>query len=200
MSPVAKTKYEGEVFTHRVLWRAARLMKEQAEAQAEGSLYNRLSAMLIARLTVEAYANFLLERLEPELFADEKRRFGSNTDAKLDFLAKRCGVPLDWGRRPYQTLSALNELRDRLVHAKPELYSGEYEHPLGVEPREMEWGYLQEAIEPPLVARAFEDVAQIASQLHEAARRGADEDLRRRLEPAALTGSLQRQFNATTVV
>ena len=141
-----------------------------------------------------------LRELEPKLFAEEKRRFGSNTDAKLECLAKRCGVPVDWGRRPFQTLNMLNELRDRLVHAKPELYSGEYEHPVEVEARQMELGHLQQAVEPPLVERAFEDVARIAAQLHEAALRAADEELRLRLEPVALTGSLQRQVTSTTVV
>jgi hypothetical protein len=60
---MAKTRVEGEVFSHRVLWVTAKRMRDQAEAQPRGALYFDMATMLLARLTVEAYCNFLLQVL-----------------------------------------------------------------------------------------------------------------------------------------
>ena len=55
-------------------------MRRQRSA---GRLYFDLAAMLMARLTVEGYVNFLLDVLEPATFKNEKSLFGGNADAKI---------------------------------------------------------------------------------------------------------------------
>lgn len=200
MTKRVRTEFQGEVFNHRLLWKCAKLMKERADSTGEGRFYNRLVAMLMARLTIEAYANFLLDVLAPEIFAEERGRFGSSLGAKLEFLHERCGLPLIKGCRPYQTVPALDRLRDQVVHAKPEVYRGAYEHSADVEAAPMNWGELQQAVEAQTCDRAFEDVPALVGALHAAASSIASAEQRRRLQPRALEGSLQHQVTATTLV
>jgi hypothetical protein len=199
MNRVATTMFEGEVFNHRLLWRCARLMKDQADAQGKGSVYYRIAAMLMARLTVEAYANFLLDVLAPEVLAEERQRFGSSIDRKLTFIYERCGLVLDRGHRPYQTMPMLDRFRDGVVHARPEVYRGTYEHPAQEDAAPMRPGELPQAVEKANCDRALEDVSAIANALHAAAHGVANEDQQQRLEPRALEGTLQFQTISTTL-
>jgi hypothetical protein len=154
MNTTTRTVYSGEVFTHRVLWKTARVMKAHAVQHAEGRFYYSISAMLMARLTLEAYANFLLHVLYPRVYGEEKSRFGSSTDAKLGWIYKELGIPLDRGRRPYQTLPLLDKFRDRVVHGKPDVYAGEEHHAPEEEPSPMQMGELERAVTPS-AARAW---------------------------------------------
>lgn len=183
---MAKTRVEGEVFSHRVLWVTAKRMRDQAEAQPRGAMYFDLAAMLLARLTVEAYCNFLLHVLYPATFAVERETFRSDIDAKVQWLGRQIGYPLDLGRRPYQTVKALTTFRDRIVHAKPEVYADEYEHPIDKEPPFMEPGELEDSVSPQARARALEDVSKLCEGMHQKAIAIADHKQRLRLQTMAL--------------
>jgi hypothetical protein len=200
MNTTARTVYSGEVFTHRVLWKTAREMKEHAEAHADGRFFYSIAAMLIARLTLEAYANFLLHVLHPDAYQRERELFGSCTGAKLAWIHEQLGVTLDPGRRPYQTLRVMDKFRDRVVHGKPDVYAGEDHHAAERESSPMEMRELQRDVAPESLARAFEDVGAIAAQLHPDALRLADHEQKRRLEPFALDSSLQSQETLTTLL
>lgn len=194
---MAKTRVEGEVFSHRLLWVTAKRMRNQAEAEPRGSMYFDMAAMLLARLTVEAYCNFLLHVLYPETFAIERQTFRSDIDAKVQWLSRQVGYSLELGRRPYQTVKALTTFRDRVVHAKPEVYTDEYEHPIDKEPPFMEPGELADSVSPEARSRALEDVSQLCEELHQKAITRADHKQRLRLQTMALEGVMQMQSTHT---
>lgn len=194
---MARTKVEGEVFSHRILWVTAKKMRDQAEAEARGSMYFDLTAMLLARLTVEAYCNFLLHVLYPATFAVERQTFRSDIDAKVQWLSREMGYPLELGRRPYQTVKALTTFRDRIVHAKPEVYADEYQHSIDEEPPFMEDGELVASVSPEARARAFEDVSELCEGMHQKAIAIADHRQKLRLQTFALEGVTQMQSTHT---
>jgi hypothetical protein len=190
---MAQTSFEGEVFSHRQLWVAAKAMRDHAEAEKKGAMYFDMAAMLLARLTVEAYCNFLVDALDPETFMSEKQVFGSDTDKKVQWICEKVGFTLNRGQRPYQTVASLNGLRDRVVHAKPQIYAGEHQHADGTDPPFMQPGELEKLVSPDRRARALEDVEQFCESLHERVLAVATSEQKRRLEPRALSGSLQRE-------
>lgn len=166
---MAKTRVEGEVFSHRILWTTAKRMRDQAEAEPRGAMYFDMAAMLMAHLTVEAYCNFLLDVLYPATFAVERETFRSDIDAKVLWLSRQMDYALDLSRRPYQTVKALTRFRDRIVHAKPEVYADEYEHPVDQEPPFMESGELQNSVSLQSRARAMDDVSELCEGMHKKA-------------------------------
>jgi hypothetical protein len=194
---MAKTRVEGEVFSHRVLWVTAKTMHDQAEAVPRGAMRFDMTAMLLARLTVEAYCNFLLDVLYPATFAIERETFGSDIDAKVQWLSRQIGYPLDTGVRPYQTVKALTPFRDRMVHAKPQVYTDEYEHPIDREPPFMEPGELEDSVSPAARARALADVSELCEGMHQKAIAVADHRQRLRLHTMALEGVTQMQSTHT---
>src|SRR5689334_18363719 len=50
VTKMAKTTFEGEVFSHRLLWTAAKAMRARATAEKLGAQYFDMAAMLFARL------------------------------------------------------------------------------------------------------------------------------------------------------
>jgi hypothetical protein len=196
---MAKTRVQGEVFSHRVVWAAAKKMRDQAEAEPRGAMYFDMGAMLLARLTVEAYCNFLLHVLYPATFAVERETFGSDIDAKVQWLSREMGYPLELGHRPYQTVKALTPFRDRLVHAKPEVYTDEYEHPIDREPPFMEPGELEDSVSPQARAKALADVSELCEAMHQKAIAIADQAQRLRLHEMALEGVTQMQTTHTGI-
>ncbi|MEX1995126.1 MAG: hypothetical protein WD929_10720 [Steroidobacteraceae bacterium] len=199
MSMMAKTVYEGEVFPHRQLWLAARVMRQRSEADRDGALYLDMAAMLLARLTVEAYCNFAIHVLDVDTFDNERQIFGGSTDAKLQWICDRVGMPLDRGRRPFQTIHSLDELRDLMVHAKPEIFVGENLHPADEEPPFMRPGELERRATPALRDQALEDVEQICEQMHQRILGVSNREQVRRLHPYALTGTSQWQSRVTSL-
>jgi hypothetical protein len=198
MAQLAKTTFEGEVFSHRQLWVAARAMRDRAESEPKGSFYFDMTAMLLACLTVEAYCNFMIDALDPEIFKREREIFGSRTDAKVLWVAERAGVAIARGQRPFQTVISLNRLRDKIVHAKPEVYAGEVTHSADVERPFMSPGELQQSVSRDGRARALEDVEDLCEGLHAGVLSNATPAEQRRIEPFALKGTLQRQSSHTT--
>lgn len=197
---LAKTTYKGEVFSHRQLWKAAGAMRDRAEAYESGSLYFNMTAMLLSRLTVEAYCNFVISVLDPATFEKEREEFRGGTDAKVQWVCEKAEFSLDHGARPYQTFKSLSKLRDRIVHAKPDVYEDEITHSADEESPFMQAGELERLVSPDQRARAFEDVESLCETIHEKVLSIANVEQKRRLESYALSGSLQRQTGSTSLV
>ncbi len=193
-----RTKYEVEVLSHRQLWKAARAMRDHSDAELVGSLDFDLPAMLLAYLTVEAYCNFVIHVLDPGTFARERKTFAGSLD-KIEWVAARGQVTLDWESRPLSTVRELGYLRNRIVHAKPDVFSGENMHDDEERPF-MEPGELEKLVSSANRARAFEDVEQFCESLHVGVLANvprAKYEQKLRLEPFALKGTTQRQTSAT---
>ena len=155
--------------------------------------------MLMAYFAIEAYANFLLDVMDPALFAAEKEKFGGGLEGKIEWAYGLAGLKLDKGKRPYQTLSALTELRQRVVHAKPNRYEKRLE---GVDPDALpmfEPGELERRVTPAEWRRALDAVSEICEALRGPIYERADANQRLRLQNSALEGSTQIQTVRTSV-
>jgi hypothetical protein len=74
----AETTINGELYTHKLLWKCCIQQVEAADEalkNSDSSFYFELSAMLLAYLTFESYVNFLGDRLAPEIWKSEKDFF-----------------------------------------------------------------------------------------------------------------------------
>ena len=88
--------------------------------------------------TVEAYLNFVGERLAPEIWKDERNYFRKEPyrgwDGKLRKVMELVGMP--WPEtieRPLKTILELKELRDLIAHPIPERLARETLHAEGTE-------------------------------------------------------------------
>jgi len=134
-----KTTVEGESLLHRQLWRVVELQAGLSAERKVGSFYTDLVAMVFAFHTIEAYLNFVGERLAPEIWQPERNSFRKEPyrgfDGKLRKVLELVGFPwLDPVPRPLKTVLELKELRDIIAHAKPEKFTDPIYHPDNTEP------------------------------------------------------------------
>lgn len=182
MNRVAITKYEGESFTHRLLWTCALYqLKAGEKADEEGSQWFLLSALLTAYLAYEAYLNFLGDRLVSEIWKCEKEFFRKppyqGVDGKLQFILETLKpLKIDKGARPYQTVTWLQNFRDLVVHGKPDKYEGTIEHSVNIEPQ-VHQSEIWSLIKISSVKRAFQDIEAFVCTLHNHARPKVHEDI-----------------------
>lgn len=124
-----KARVTGEHYTHRYLWHAAELLKEKGTADEDGGGVLIMASMLFVYLAFEAYLNDIGPHVCPDEWKDERRFFAKSPYrgalGKLRLLLDRCGIAFSEGKRPYQTIAALDARRDKLVHGRTELIDQE---------------------------------------------------------------------------
>src|SRR4051794_8056667 len=120
-----RVEVEGEHLLHRILWQVVERQLSNASKNPSGSFYDDLAAMVFASHALEAYVNFVGERLDPEFWKDERIHFRATGFAgKLSKILELCGIEEpSKTERPYSTVWTLKALRDRIAHAKPERFS-----------------------------------------------------------------------------
>jgi hypothetical protein len=136
---VLRTTSEGATVPHRFLWGIVEgQAKLVAERESEWS-GPALVAMVFGFHTVEAYLNFVGERLAPDVWQDERNYFRKmpyrGWDGKLRKVMELVGMP--WPEpigRPIKTILELRELRDLTAHSKPEKISVDIVHSEGTSP------------------------------------------------------------------
>ena len=198
MTGAVVTKIEGEVYTHRLLWQTVRRLMKLGE-DPKGAFYPHLSAMLMLYFVVEGYLNFILDVMDPEAFANEKKNFGSDLSKKAVFVFNCVGLKLEKGREPFQGIARLEVLRDKVVHAKPERYDKEI---VGVDPDDlpfMQPGEIDRRVSLANCELSRECVREFCATIHAAALARASDEQRRRLGPEALDGSTQMQTSASRI-
>ena len=161
----------GEEYVHKAVWLVAKRQFGHAEAHPKGALLDHLVALVFASHALEGYANFLGEKIAPDLWADERERFRDGGLAtKLDALHERCGlVVLERGRRPWSTIRELKRLRDGIAHPRTRSTRTTTEYVDGKEPPLFARSYLETVVSRDRAVRAMEDVKSIVDRLHEAA-------------------------------
>jgi hypothetical protein len=190
-----QTTSDGERFVHRELWQVVVGQLDQAKDKS-GSFYNHLVAMVFAFHTLEAYVNFIAEKLTPELL--ERQEWGGflSFKKKLQKLLEVLGLEApDATIRPYTAVWELKALRDKIAHGRRQEISDVVEHPATEEPP-WDAGFLEASVTPERVAIAVEDVESFAEWIHAAARRKLPDDVS--LKQEALRGILQITSRTTT--
>lgn len=187
-----KTYIEGERFLHRELWRVVDRQLKHASINPEGAFYDRLVAMVFAFHTLEAYLNFVGERLAPDIWRDERNYFRNEPyrgfDGKLKKVFELVGMPeSDPNKRPCSTVGLLKALRDLIGHAKPEKFKRTVEHEPHEKPDFLNTP-LDEIVTPENAVMARDDIKILIDRIHaEASKRGKKIDF----HEEALDGSLQ---------
>lgn len=165
-----KTVIEGEVFTHRVLWYACQRQLCVARSDPKDSRYFYLTAMLMAYMVFEAYINYLGTKLSPDLWEDERNNFRAQpyngTSGKLLKLCELFDVPFpNKGVRPYQSIALLKQLRDMVVHGKPDEFKKTVKHSAEENPCIIEYK-LGEYVSKEKAEQAIADTKQLIDNLN----------------------------------
>lgn len=170
-----KTHIEGERFIHRDLWVAVERQREHAKASPRGAFYDDLVALVFAFHTLEAYLNFLLERLAPDIWADERNFFKREPyrgfDGKLRKVLELAAMPTPvFTANPYSVVSMLKGLRDTIAHGKLESFSATFVHAPDDEPDPHRTS-LATFVTDAATARAVADIEVFIEELHEYAKK-----------------------------
>jgi hypothetical protein len=174
MTKRVKQRFEerttSEEYLHKSAWCVVGRQIEYAEAKRSGALYDDLVAMMFTFLCFEGFLNFVGDKIAPDLWNDEKKRFkGDGIYGKLEVICERCGLAKpDKGRPPYLTLSALKILRDAMAH--PKIHKNDDRVTPFAEGKIFPEKYLTKLVSHEKALRARDDVKWIACEIHKAAR------------------------------
>jgi len=166
-----KTTYIGEDFPHRLLWNIIEEQAKLANEREQDWSMPALVAMVFASHTVEAYLNFVGERLAPEIWQDERNYFRNEPyrgwDGKLRTVMDLVELPwTEQDKRPLKTILELKDLRDLIAHAKPEKFTGEVVYAEDT-PAPFHVPILRSMFTPKeKLSRAVHDVEQFVNQIH----------------------------------
>jgi hypothetical protein len=170
-----KTTYSGETFPHYLLWQ---IVEEQAKVASERErewFKPAIVAMVFGFHTVEAYLNFVGERLDPETWQNERDFFRKEPyrgwEGKLRKVMELVELPwLEPVERPLKTILELKKTRDLIAHPKPEKLASEVIHAGDTEaPRLV--STLRSMFTPKeKMTSAVRDVDQFLNQIHNLAK------------------------------
>jgi hypothetical protein len=116
MAKKVRVQAERKINTYSSLFIASRHHLDRAEKREAGSFYDAMASLLFSAFTLEAYLNHLgkytfshweyLERLTPL--------------EKIELLTHYFNIEINYGHRPYQTVTLLFKFRNDIVHGKTE--------------------------------------------------------------------------------
>jgi hypothetical protein len=103
-----------DVHTYCELWSAAYSLLLQGRSEEEGSYYQFMGSLVFTAFSLEAFLN----HIGPKLFMSwsDHERLGPRE--KLDLVACRVGVKVNYGQRPWQIMKKLFEFRNDVAHGK----------------------------------------------------------------------------------
>jgi hypothetical protein len=163
---VTKTR---DVRIHADLWHTSKCLLEKGQKEEAGSEHQFKASLVFTAFTLEAYLNWLGERLFPHWNYLERLA----PIEKLDVISDLLKVGVDNARRPWQTTKKLFRFRNAMAHGKPVTIETETETPVDeyfqeklseIDRTEWEKFCTREHAE-----QAREDVEEILRALHAAA-------------------------------
>jgi len=103
-----------EVHTYCELWWTAHSMLMQGRSEEDTSHSQFMGSLVFTAFSLEAFLN----HIGPKLFQcwSDLERLGPKE--KLNVLAEKLGVTVDYGKRPWQIIKNLFEFRNDLAHGK----------------------------------------------------------------------------------
>lgn len=111
-------------FAHKVLWDSSQRHLSIAGERPQDSWMLHLSAGLLAAAAFEAYLNYLGEEMLPQVWAQERKYFSSEPYRGTAGKLRRIAEEIKWrlpskSHKPFSGLLELQNLRDKMVHARP---------------------------------------------------------------------------------
>ena len=167
---------------------AARGLALTAKEYEHGSTHSRLAAVVFSAFSIEAVLNDIGEQklgfwpiVEPRL----------SWRLKLDLIAHELNFKPDFGARPYQTLSVLFKLRDKIAHGRSVEIESSYMHEQGKpDPFDrMDPDWLKACADDEAVAKVIEDATKIINELGEKA--GFDPSYSATISSGSFSGGLE---------
>jgi hypothetical protein len=161
---------ERDVRIHANLWHTSMCLLERGQEQERASFHQFMGSLVFTAFTLEAYLNWLGEKLFPHWKYLERL----NPKEKLEVISDRLGVKVELGGRPWQVMKDLFNFRNDIAHGKPETLATEkveqidddFDEKLG-RPDQTRW---ERFCTRENAERAREDVGQMLETLHLAAK------------------------------
>lgn len=167
--PKVASEKERQVKTYAELWHTSLCLLEKGIADSSGSHHQFMASLVFTAFTLEAALNHVgqsvfscwqdLERLAPR--------------KKLNVLAERIGVEVDYGRPPWLVMNDLFGFRNDIAHGKSEIMRSNEVLPLREHTEENFHAYVMTRWESYCTQRnaekAREDVEKIVRALYEKA-------------------------------
>jgi hypothetical protein len=171
---MVRTKSYGEHLLHRLLWNVVQDHSERVRELEREWFEQSLVAMVFAFHTVEAYLNYVGERLVPKIWEDEREFFRHKPYRGFDGTLRKVLelVGLSWvsEETPLKTILELKELRDLIAHGKPEKLKGEFVHPLGTEAPALTSTIRQMVTPKEKLEKVLREVEDTLCQIHSLAK------------------------------
>ena len=158
---------ERTVYTYAEIWRASYWTKDKAEKETEGSYFQIMASLVFTAFAFEAYLNHLGEKT----FSCWDDLESLSPKKKLNVIAEKLKIELNYGERPFQTINELFEFRNDIAHGKTVILKSEtiINDKVGNEDK-----YLHNFIEPNWekyctlenITRARRDIESVMRSLH----------------------------------
>jgi len=162
-------------YLRQVSWHAL----EEAKEKEKSSYLNLMTSLVFSAFTIEAYLNYLGEKIIPFWSTIERNLSPAK---KLEAIAIQLAQPIDFGRRPFQSFNSIFQVRDLLAHARTEYMKDESIQVLSENgtPKlpQAKW---QEQITIENVQRYLDDTKEMIEHLHHASRLDSIRSIRLKL-------------------
>lgn len=166
--PIVENTRERDVKTYTELWVTSRFLLKRGQENPRGSHHQFMGSLVITAFTLEAYLNHIgpkvfqcwgdLERLSPK--------------QKLNIIAERLVVNVNYGQRPWQVMKDLFGFRNDIAHGKSDTLNSKKDVPLPKYSEGRPGEFLQTKWEKYCnnenAIKAMEDVEKIVHTFYEA--------------------------------
>ena len=154
------------IYPHVVMRSAAKWALTLAKKCEEGSYYQSLLSCLSMAFAIEAYFNYLGEKIVPNWHSEHEKQDHKD---KIKFLAKTAGYELSYQSPEYEAFTRVFNLRKSLVHGKVEAVTGSWSTELkGKTPSlalETEW---EKLADPETANEIYDRCVGLITALHSA--------------------------------
>jgi hypothetical protein len=108
---------EREVNTYADMWHTSRCLLDRGIENQKGCYHQFMSSLVFTAFTLEAYFN----HIGPQLFQcwPDLERLGPKE--KLNVIAERLSVKIEYSKRPWQVMKHLFEFRNDIAHGKSQI-------------------------------------------------------------------------------
>ncbi len=108
---------EREVNTYADMWHTSHCLLDKGIEDQKGCYHQFIASLIFTAFTLEAYFN----HIGPQLFKcwSDLERLGPKE--KLNIIAERLEIKIDYGKRPWQVMKNLFGFRNDIAHGKSQI-------------------------------------------------------------------------------
>lgn len=105
---------ERQVITYAELWHTCLCLLKKGQDQEEGSFHQFMGSLVFAAFSFEAYLN----HIGPKVFRCWEALDRLGPKEKLDIIAEKIGLQIDYGKKPWGVLKELFGFRNDVAHGR----------------------------------------------------------------------------------